>query len=271
MEISRDNIIEILNNTGIHPSKDYGQNFLVEPSIADKIVQSLSLVEKDNVLEIGPGLGSLTHFLSMSSASITLVDIDFKMTDWLSVIYKDRANVKIITNDVRKLDVGEYSKVIGNLPYNITTELVSFLLMNARKCKKMVLMCQSETFEHFYQTKGSEYGPVSVLVHLLGEIKKILTVKAGSFVPAPKCASTVFEITIKDNIDYDYAIQVYKLSKSLFLNRRKTILNNFTNYLSNKELANQILSKCEVNPQLRPEEIAPEMYTKIYDMMKLLN
>lgn len=270
MEISRENILEIMNKSYVHPSKDYGQNFLVEPTVSKRIVDALVLKPSDKVLEIGPGLGSLTHFLSLSEANIDLVDIDFLMTDWLKVIYQQNKNIKIITNDVRKVDVSSYNKIIGNLPYNITTELIIFLLLNATSCNKYVLMCQSETFEHFYQTSGSEYGPTSVLIHLLGDVKKVLTVKAGSFVPAPKCSSTVFEINRKENADLTLVENVYLFTKMMFLNRRKTLLNNLINYLHNKELSNLLLEKCDIKITARPEEINPELYLKLFNELKLL-
>ena len=169
MEINRANIFEIVNKANLKPDKDYGQNFLVEPQVSEKIVNALTIEEGDNVLEIGPGLGSLTHYLIASDHQTTVVDIDRRMIDFLKVVYQD-ANVEIIENDIRKLDVSKYDRIIGNLPYNITTETIQFCLLNAEKAKKMVFMIQSETFNHFYDVTGKEYGPTSVLIHLLGNI-----------------------------------------------------------------------------------------------------
>ena len=267
MEISRDNIVEILKRTDIHPSKDYGQNFLIEPNISKQIVDGLEINSKDYILEIGPGLGSLTHFLSLNKNDVDVVDIDLAMTDWLNVIYKENKNIKIITNDVRKIDVSNYTKVIANLPYNITTELLVYLLSNAASAKRMVLMCQTETFAHFNDLKGSEYGPTSVLVHLLGDIKKLLVVKAGSFLPTPKCTSTVFVIDLFEKKNRNEIISVYKFSKALFLNRRKTLINNLSNYLGNKEKAKAMLRQLDISENVRPEELSPDTY---FDLYKLL-
>ena len=204
------------------------------------------------------------QILSLTKANIDVVDIDYQMTSWLNVIYKENNNIKIITNDVRKTDVSKYNKIIANLPYNVTTELIVFLLNFATNAKKLVLMCQSETFEHFFQTSGSEYGPTSVLIHLLGNIKKEVVVKAGSFVPAPKCNSTVFSIQISEDANFNQATNVYKFAKALFVNRRKTILNNLTLYLKNKENALLALTKLSINPQTRPENISPEQYLNLF-------
>ena len=193
MEINRSNIFEIVNKADLKPDKDYGQNFLVEPEISKRIVDALIVTENDNVLEVGPGLGSLTHFLSEINCQITVVDIDQRMTNFLRVVYEEK-NVEIVENDIRKTDVSTYEKIVGNLPYNITTETIQYLLLNANKCQRMVLMIQSETFNHFCYVCGKEYGPTSVLIHLLGNIERLFVVKAGSFYPVPKCNSTVFAI-----------------------------------------------------------------------------
>lgn len=266
MEINRSNIFEIINKASLQPDKDYGQNFLVEPEISNRIVEALNINNKDNVIEVGPGLGSLTHYLSLSDASITVVDIDLRMTNFLKIIYQD-SNINIVENDIRKVDVSNYNKVIGNLPYNITTEAIQYFLLNADKAEKMVFMIQSETLSHFIDVSGKEYGPTSVLIHLLGNIEKLFTVKAGSFYPAPKCSSVVFAINIDPNKDRLKAISAFKLAKQLFLNRRKTILNNLVNYLKNKELANKVCEDLQINPLSRPEQLSPEIYLSISEYL----
>lgn len=266
MEINRSNIFEIINKASLQPDKDYGQNFLVEPEISNRIVEALNINNKDNVIEVGPGLGSLTHYLSLSDASITVVDIDLRMTNFLKIVYQD-SNINIVENDIRKVDVSNYNKVIGNLPYNITTEAIQYFLLNANKAEKMVFMIQSETLSHFIDVSGKEYGPTSVLIHLLGNIEKLFTVKAGSFYPAPKCSSAVFTINLDPNKDRLKAISAFKLSKQLFLNRRKTILNNLVNYLKNKELANKVCEDLQINPLSRPEQLLPEIYLSISEYL----
>ena len=260
MEINRSNILEIVNKSNAKPDKDYGQNFLIEPDICKKIVSLLEIKQGDNVLEIGPGLGSLTYFLCQENTNITAVDIDRRMIDFLKLSLCDYSNITLINNDIRKVEVKPYNKVIANLPYNITTEAIVYLLKNAVNATKIVLMCQSETFAHFNDISGKEYGPTSVLVHLVGIIKKAFVVKAGSFYPVPKCHSTVFVIDLNKEKDFAKALKTYEIAKQLFLNRRKTILNNLTNYLNNKEKAIEVLNKLNIQPNTRPEEIKPEQY-----------
>ncbi len=266
MEINRLNISEIVNKADLKPDKDYGQNFLVEPQICERIVNALNIEEKDTVIEVGPGLGSMTHFLSLSNADTTVVDIDRRMIDFLSIVYQN-SNIKIVENDIRKVDVSSYSKIIGNLPYNITTETIQYFLLNASKAKKMVFMIQSETFNHFFDVSGKEYGPTSVLIHLLGNIEKLFTVKAGSFYPAPKCNSTVFTINIDAHTNRFAAMNAFKVAKQLFANRRKTIQNNLSNYLKNKDLAYKVCEDLNINPLSRPEQLSPEIYLSISEYL----
>ena len=266
MEINRSNIFEIINKACLQPDKDYGQNFLVEPEVANKIVQILNINNKDNVIEVGPGLGSLTHFLSLTDSSLTVVDIDLRMTNFLKIVYQN-SDINIVENDIRKVGVSNFNKIIGNLPYNITTETIQYFLLNATKAEKMVFMIQSETLNHFVDISGKEYGPTSVLIHLLGKIQKLFTVKAGSFYPAPKCSSVVFTIDIDANKDRLKAINAFKISKQLFLNRRKTILNNLVNYLKDKDMANKVCDDLNINPLSRPEQLSPEIYLAISEYL----
>ena len=267
MEINRENIFKIVNIADVKPDKDYGQNFLIESEVSKRIVDSLEIQENDNVIEIGPGLGSLTHFLSNYNNETVVVDIDARMIAFLKEVYQNN-NIVLVNEDIRKVDVSKYTKVIGNLPYNITTELIQYLLINAKSASKMVFMIQTETFAHFSDTSGKEYGPTSVLIHLLGDIKRLFTVKAGSFYPVPKCNSVVFGINLDTRVDRFSAIDAFKVAKQLFLNRRKTIFNNLVNYLKNKDLANEVCEKLTINPLLRPEQLSPEMYLRISEFLK---
>lgn len=266
MEINRSNIFEILKNTDIHPDKDYGQNFLLEPEIAKSIVELLDIKKDEKVLEIGPGLGSLTHFIDLKESNFTVCDIDYRMIDFLKIFYQDR--IHYINDDIRKIDVSDYDKIIGNLPYNITTELVEFLLINAKQTKKMVLMIQLEAFNRFYELSGEDYGAISILTRLMCNVEKHFVVKPGSFHPVPKCKSVVFTLTRKDDLNYDLVIGTYKFAKALFLNRRKTIYNNLKNYLSSGDKATELLSKLNLDPNLRPENIKPEIYFQMYQLIQ---
>ena len=268
MEINRNNVMEVIQKSGLKPDKDYGQNYLLDNTISQKIIDLLEVEKGDSVLEIGPGLGSLSHYLCQhKDCSITLVDIDERMINFLKIIYQS-PNVELVLSDIRKHDVSKYTKIVGNLPYNITTETIVYLLENAIKAERMVLMCQAEAFSRFFEVSGKDYGPVSILVHLLGYSKRNFTVKPGSFYPIPKCSSVVFTIYLDKTVDYKEALDVYDFSKKMFLNRRKTIYNNLSSFLGNKEEASSILSRLNVSPNKRPEELSPIDYKHLYDSVK---
>ena len=267
MEINKSNVFEIVEKAGLRPDKDYGQNFLIESNISERIITSLNIDNGDRVLEIGPGLGSLTHYLSLYKNQITALDIDPRMVNFLKIVYKDNNNLEIVENDVRKFDLSKYNKIVGNLPYNITTETIQYVLINGTNLSRAVFMIQSEVLAHFIDTEGKEYGPTSVLIHLLGNIEKLFLVKAGSFYPAPKCSSSVFAVNIDQSKNRENAIGAFKIAKSLFLNRRKTILNNLTTTLKNRDLANKLCEGLAINPLLRPEQLSPETYLKIYEYL----
>ena len=165
-----------------------------------------------------------------------------------------------------KYDFKDYDIVISNLPYSITKELIVHLLIIANNASQFVFMCQKENFYHFFDTEGSEYGPASILIHLLGNIKKEFDVKPSNFIPMPKCVSTVFTITRNNDYDFDTVVKTYKVANKLFSSRRKTILNNLSS-LINKEEAIKILETLNIGVILRPEEITP---IKFYELTRLL-
>ncbi|MCB9497972.1 MAG: ribosomal RNA small subunit methyltransferase A [Erysipelotrichaceae bacterium] len=267
MEINRSNINDIIKKLNLFPDKDYGQNFLIDSLLANRIVNELKIDGNDTILEIGPGLGSLTHFLLLPKVNIDVVDIDSRMTLFLNRAYADCPHLKIINDDIRNIDVSHYSKIIGNLPYNITTELITYLVMNATNCHQYLLMCQAEAFSRFSDMTGKNYGPISVLIHLLGNSKKILTVKPGSFYPSPKCNSVVFNITINNVMNRKDYLSTYLLCKQLFLNRRKTILNNLTSYLKDRNLAQKVCFDAHIECDRRPEQICPKEYFDLYQVL----
>ncbi|MGM9873566.1 MAG: 16S rRNA (adenine(1518)-N(6)/adenine(1519)-N(6))-dimethyltransferase RsmA [Bacilli bacterium] len=270
MIIDEKNIKEIIKEIGIVPSKDYGQNFLVVPSICQKIVDLLNVDKEDNVLEVGPGLGSLTHHLFLEEGNIDVIDIDINMYTFLTLYYKDKRD-HILFNDVRKIDISKYNKIISNLPYNITSELILYFLINGDNLTSLVLMSELETSEHFLATKGKEYGPLSVLIHCLGKIERKFNVSNSSFYPIPKCKSTVFKIEILNKYDKDFKNEYYRFVKSLFLLRRKTILNNLINLLKDKEKATKLLEASHIMSNRRPEEISPEEYLILFNNYKNIN
>ncbi|NLB48254.1 MAG: ribosomal RNA small subunit methyltransferase A [Erysipelotrichia bacterium] len=267
MEINRANIMEIVKRLEIKPSKDYGQNFLTSPETSAKIVEALNVIKGDQVLEIGPGFGSLTHFLMRSKAKITAVDIDKRMISFLRDIYQQDSQLTFVANDIRKENINSYNKIIGNIPYTITTEIIQYCLLNGERAETMVFMVQAEALSRFIDTSGINYGPISVLIHLLGTIERLFMVKAGLFYPVPKCRSVVFRININHKADREKAIKIYKMCKQLFAKRRKTIVNNLLAIVESKEKALSVCRDLNINQSARPENLPPATYCDIYDYL----
>lgn len=265
MEINNKSISEILKKSALRPKKSFGQNFLVVPETSKRIVNFLDIQKDEKVLEIGSGLGSLTHFLSLSNAKIDALDLDLGMIGFLDIVYKETQNVNIIHGDILKTDIASYDKIIGNLPYYITTDIVVKILVQAENCKKMVCMIQKEAYPRF-ASKVNEpgYSPIGIFISLVGDIKKVMNVGGGSFYPNPHIDSIVFQIDFDLEKRTKTNLEVYKLAHKLFLNKRKTILNNLATFLNSREAATQILASVGIKENLRPENLSPKDYINLY-------
>lgn len=237
---------------------EVGQNFLVDAEAAERIVGLLDIKKGERVLEIGSGAGSLTYFLSQSEGEVETIDIDEALVLKLQQDFDDR--VKVLYGNGAKWDYSPYDKIIGNLPYYITSLLIERALLLGEKAKKMVFMVQKEAGERLLAGVGTkDYAPLPILIALLYEAKKAFTVRRSSFAPAPHVDSVVLSFTAKPIRDED-AIKTYKLCQSLFLQRRKTLFNNLKNYLHDGEKARQTLLSLNLAENLRPEQVTPEQY-----------
>lgn len=255
-------IIKLLN---LNVKKSLGQNFLINPNISESIVNYLLPINDEKILEIGSGLGSLTHYLS--NYNTTCLEIDPILFKFLNDTYKN-TNLNFINGDILKFDVSDYDMIISNLPYYITTDIVTYLLLHAKKAKRMVFMMQKEAVNRFCDTVNcKDYSPIGILISLLGKIKKEIIISKNNFYPSPNVDSqiVVIDLDINKKTRDNYAI--YKMCKSLFQNKRKTILNNLTMYLKDKNKAIQLLNKNNINPLLRPENISVEEYVKLYQSL----
>lgn len=262
MEINRETIKEILQKTNIVANKNLGQNFLVDPLVSKAITNLLKIEENDKVLEIGPGLGSLTHFLC--DKNLTVVDIDKRMCDVISAIYEDK-DINVVNSDILKHDVSQYDKIISNLPYYITSDILTYLLLNASRCKQMVFMVQKEAAMRFLDADDTSE-PLSILINMLGTIKKEFIVKPTSFIPMPHVDSLVFSITIERN--FDELKNIYRFVKSMYLQKRKTIYNNLSSYTRDKDKALKALEVAGLERNLRPENLKKDDYLKIFNYIK---
>ena len=237
---------------------EVGQNFLLDDDAAERIIGLLDLRTGEKVIEIGSGAGSLTYFLAESGAEVTAIDIDEGLITKLQGDFGDKVNV--VYGNGAKWDYSPYDKIVGNLPYYITSLLIERALLHGKNAKKMAFMVQKEAGERLLAPVGTkDYGPLPILIALRCHAKRAFSVKRSSFAPAPHVDSVVLEFTIDRPWDEDIA-KAYKLSQSLFLARRKTMLNNLKNYLHDAEKAKRLLRENGLAETLRPEQVSPEAF-----------
>lgn len=245
-------------------NKSLGQNFLVNSDAAQRIVNLLDIKKDDRILEIGAGLGSLSFYLSQSDSNVELIDIDERMLMFLNEQFGAKENVTVKRQNILKYDIKGFNKIIGNLPYYITTSIIEKLLLDATNCERIVLMTQKEVYPKLLENNKS---PLSLFLNYVADISSPIDVGRNNFAPVPHVDSVVFVLTPKKNMKNESNKELFKIMKQLFLLRRKNILNNLTNLLKNKEKAREILEKMKIDTNKRPEELPIEFYINLLKML----
>lgn len=247
---------------------EIGQNFLIEPEIAWKIIEFLKIENGDNILEIGCGAGSLTYFLSEQPGRCTSIDIDEAMVTKVKEDFASCESVDVRIGNAMKWDYSSYDRIVGNLPYYITSGIVERCLLGGAKAKRMVFMVQKEWYQRLFSSpKTKDYGPLSVLMAYRGKKEKGFVVSRNCFSPAPHVDSVVFAIETKEGTDLETAKKLYDLTSSLFLHRRKTVLNNLTLSIKDGQKAEIFLKKAQLASNLRPEEIDLNGYLRLFAVL----
>ncbi len=265
--LSKDEIKDFFLLENSHAKKELGQNFLIDENAIKKIVESINIKENDKVLEIGPGLGALSDELVNISNDLTLVEYDQKFVNFLISSYRDKNNVKIIKSNILHFKDYSFNKIIGNLPYYISTEILEYLFKHFDKINQMVFMVQSEFLNRILANKGKDYAPLNILINYRYNIEKLFIVKKTSFFPIPNVDSVVFKITIKDNTSFAYSLLLYKVANILFKNRRKTIYNNLKPLFKDTDELELFLNELNLKENLRAEELDLSTYLKITDKL----
>lgn len=245
-------------------NKSLGQNFLVNSDAAQRIVNLLDIKKDDKILEIGAGLGSLSFYLSQSDSNVELIDIDERMLMFLNEQFGAKENVTVKRQNILKYDIKGFNKIIGNLPYYITTSIIEKLLLDATNCERIVLMTQKEVYPKLLENNKS---PLSLFLNYVADISSPIDVGRNNFAPVPHVDSVVFVLTPNKNMKNEGNKELFKIMKQLFLLRRKNILNNLTNLLKNKEKAREILKKMKIDTNKRPEELPIEFYINLLKML----
>jgi 16S rRNA (adenine1518-N6/adenine1519-N6)-dimethyltransferase len=251
----------------IKPKKSLGQNFLIDRNVLEQIVDTVEITNKE-VLEIGPGSGNLTTFiLKKNPKKIYTIEKD----DELALLLKDKFSdeITIINDDVLKISEDKISNekltVFGNLPYNISTEILSKWIVNLDKnfwFENLVLMFQKEVAERIIaESNTSKYGRLSILSNWKLNIKKIIDIKPQSFSPRPKIDSTLLLFTPRENFfELKDAKNLEMITRVFFSQRRKMLKKPFNQVFND---AQKVAKKFDINMNLRPQNLKPEMYFKL--------
>jgi len=261
----------------LQPKKQYGQNFLVDPSTARMIVGRTRLSPDDRVLEIGAGLGALTIPAAAMAARVVAVEKDPEM---IAVLKSELAaqgilNVVLLNQDILTVDIAELGFqagrkfiVIGNLPYNISSQIVIALIRDRRAVARAVLMFQKEVAQRLAVGPGSkDYGRLSVMLQYCADVKKMATVGPHLFLPRPKVASEVIEIRFKDVIEAPAADEklLSAVVKAAFSTRRKMLKNALMNMAANidGDMVNHVLEKSGIAPSRRAETLSVDEFVAL--------
>lgn len=260
-------------------SKGLGQNFLLDPQVLDKIADAADI--DDGVLEVGPGFGVLTKRLCETGKKVVSVEIDKRLIPVLDFTLAEFDNVKIIEKDILKTDVkalideefgGKRISVAANLPYYITTPIITKLIEEKLPIKNIVVMVQKEVAERIAAKPGKkDYGAISVLCQYYTNPRLVTIVPKGSFYPAPKVDSAVLcmEVQDKPNVDVLDEKLFFKVVRSAFAQRRKTLLNCLASGFSlGKDTLSEILLSVGIAPDVRGEKLGLCEFGKIADALK---
>lgn len=275
----------VLERHGFTFKKSFGQNFLTDTNILQKIVDTAEIDKNVNVIEIGPGIGALTEFLAENVAEVMAFEIDDRLIPILADTLRDFDNVKVINEDILKSDlqsrIKEFAnpdlpiKVVANLPYYITTPILMHLIESKIPFAEFVVMMQKEVADRISAEPNTKaYGSLSIAVQYYMTAKVAFVVPRTVFVPAPNVDSAILKMTRREQPivqvkDEDFFFRVSKIS---FVHRRKTLWNNLTSHFGKadeiKAKLEQALEIAEIKPSIRGEALSIAEFAKLADALK---
>lgn len=275
-------LMSVLNKYNFSFSKSLGQNFLIDQNILNKIVSGSGINENTNVLEVGPGAGTLTRELCLKAKKVTAVEIDKALIPILNDVMSDFDNFNLINSDILELNINELIKdefgnesftVVANLPYYITTPIIMNFLESELPVNSMTLMIQKEVAARILAEPGTkDYGALSVAVQFYAKPGVICSASPHCFTPQPKVTSTVVNLKLYDKPKYDVKNkeQFFKIVKSIFSQRRKTLVNSLSGspYLDlSKDKIIDVLKQMELNEKIRGEKLNIEQITELSNII----
>ena len=274
----------VLERHGFTFKKSFGQNFLTDTNILQKIVDTAEIDKNVNVIEIGPGIGALTEFLAENAAEVMAFEIDERLVPILEDTLRDHDNIKVINEDILKADlqtrVKEFKnpnlpiKVVANLPYYITTPILMHLIESKIPFAEFVVMMQKEVADRISAEPNTKaYGSLSIAVQYYMTAKVAFVVPRTVFVPAPNVDSAILKMTRREQPlvevkDEDFFFRVSKIS---FVHRRKTLWNNLTSHFGKSEEVKtkleQALENANIKPSIRGEALSIPDFARLSDAL----
>ena len=274
--------IQVLQKHDFHFQKKFGQNFLIDPHVLDKIIEAAEVTKDDFVLEIGPGIGTMTQYLADAAREVTAVEIDDALIPILQDTLKEWDNVSVIHGDILKTDIrkiadeknqGRPIKVVANLPYYITTPIIMGLFESHVPVDSITVMVQKEVADRMQTGPGSkDYGALSLAVQYYAKPEIVANVPPNCFMPRPKVGSAVIRLTrhAQTPVQVENEKLLFQIIRASFNQRRKTLANGLKNYegLSfEKETIEAAIAECGFSPSVRGEALSLEEFAKLANVL----
>ena len=265
--------IKVLKQYKITANKKLGQNFLIHEKIIEEIIKAANISKKDLIIEIGPGIGSLTKSIIPNAGKTICIELDKKMANIISNRFKNE--VEIINEDILKVDLKKIAeqnkdkniKVVANLPYYITTPIIMKLLESNLGLESITVMVQKEVAERLIAKPGDSLsGAITYTVYYYAIGTKIIDVPNNSFIPKPEVTSQVIKLTLrKEPITYiENKEKFFEIIKLAFMQRRKTLVNSLANSkIATKQKIEQILDELNIEKNIRAENLTMEQFAEI--------
>ena len=275
----------VLERHGFTFKKSFGQNFLTDTNILQKIVDTAEVDDQVNVIEIGPGIGALTEFLAERAAEVMAFEIDHRLVPILADTLRDFDNVTVVNEDILKVDLAQHIqnfknpdlpiKVVANLPYYITTPILMHLIESGIPFSEFVVMMQKEVADRISAKPNTKaYGSLSIAVQYYMTAKVAFIVPRTVFVPAPNVDSAILKMVRRPEpaVAVEDEKFFFKVSKASFIHRRKTLWNNLTGYFGKtdeiKDKLTKALDQAGLSPSVRGEALGLEEFASLADALK---
>ena len=275
--------IEIIQKYNFDFQKKFGQNFLIDSHVLEKIIDAANITEDDFVLEIGPGIGTMTQYLSEHAREVMAVEIDHNLIPILKETLAGYDNVEVLNEDILKVDIGKIAekknqgrpiKVVANLPYYITTPIIMGLFEKNVPMNSLTVMVQKEVAQRMQAGPGTkDYGALSLAVQFYAEPYIVANVPPNCFMPRPKVGSAVIRLTRYKDMPVKVKNEqlMFSIIRASFKLRRKTLQNGINNSSTlhfSKEQVVDALDKMGLSPKIRGEALSLEQFARLSDLLE---